>query len=82
MGIRALADITSGPEVQNFFKIRTVWTPEVFLPRHWTFNTFENRKKKIKFCEHNRLSRESLHMHSRMYSNSARLNQSSYFMAV
>ena len=31
---RALPDITSGPEVRQIFKIRTVWKPEpdVFLP--------------------------------------------------
>ena len=30
--IKALPDITSGPEVWQFFKIRTVWKLDVFLP--------------------------------------------------
>ena len=25
-------EITSGPEVQKYFNIRTVWKPDVFLP--------------------------------------------------
>ena len=31
---RALPDITSGPEVRQIFKVRTVWKPDldVFLP--------------------------------------------------
>ena len=42
---RALPNITSSPEVQQFFKIQTVWSPDVFLPGHQTFNTFKNRKE-------------------------------------
>ena len=34
---RALPDITSGPEVRQNIKIRTVQKPDVFLPEHWTF---------------------------------------------
>ena len=36
---RALPDITSGPEVRQNYKIRTVRKPDVFLPGHRTFNT-------------------------------------------
>jgi hypothetical protein len=43
--IRALPDITSGPEVRQIFKIRTVRKPDVFLPGHRTFNSFRNRRK-------------------------------------
>ena len=39
---RALPDITSGPEVRQIFKIRTVWKLNVFLPGR---QTFKNRKK-------------------------------------
>ena len=46
---RALPNITSGPEVQQFFKIQTVWKPDIFLSGHQTFNTFKNRKKIKKF---------------------------------
>ena len=42
--VRALPDFTSGLEVQQIFKIRTVQNPDVFLPGRRTFNTFENRK--------------------------------------
>ena len=45
---RALPDITSGPEVRQNFKIRTVRKPDVFLPERQTFNTFKKRKKKRK----------------------------------
>jgi hypothetical protein len=34
---RALPDITSGREVRKIVKIRTVWKPDVFLPRRQTF---------------------------------------------
>ena len=34
---RALPDITSGPEVRQIFKIRTVQTQDVFLPGRQTF---------------------------------------------
>ena len=44
---QALPDITSGPEVRQIVKIRTVWKLDVFLPGRRTFNTFKNRKKKI-----------------------------------
>ena len=43
--IWAPADITSGPEVRKFFKIRTVWKLDVFLSGCRTFNTLKNRKK-------------------------------------
>ena len=36
---RALPDITSGPEVRQIFKIRTVSNSDVFLPGRRTFNT-------------------------------------------
>ena len=42
---RALPDITSGLEVRQIFIVRTVLNQDIFLPRRWTFNTFENRKK-------------------------------------
>jgi hypothetical protein len=48
MDSRALPDITSGPEVGQIFKIRTVQKPDVFLPGHRTFNTYKNRKKNPK----------------------------------
>ena len=35
--IRALPDIMSSPEVRQIFNIRTVPNPDVFLPRHQTF---------------------------------------------
>ena len=44
---RALPDITSGPEVWNFFKILTVRKPNVFLHGHQTFKTFKIEKIKI-----------------------------------
>ena len=40
--IRALSDITFGPEVRQIFKIRTVRKPNDFLPGRWTVR---NRKK-------------------------------------
>ena len=43
--IRALPDITSGTEVRQIFKIRTVQKPDVFLPGCRTFNTFKNGKR-------------------------------------
>ena len=43
---RALPDITSGPDVRQIFKIRTVRKPDIFLPGRLTFNTSKNRKKK------------------------------------
>ena len=43
---RALPDITSGPEVRQIFKIRTLRKPDVFLPGRWTFNTFKIEEKK------------------------------------
>jgi hypothetical protein len=46
---RALPDITSGPEVRQIFKIRTVRKPDVFLPVNLTFNTFKDTKKIQKF---------------------------------
>ena len=39
---RAQPDITSGPEVRQIVKIRTVRKPDIFLPGR---RTFENRKK-------------------------------------
>ena len=45
---RALPDITSGPEVCQIFKIRTVRKPDVFLTGRRTFNTFKNRRKNPK----------------------------------
>ena len=44
---RALPDITSGPEVRQIFKIRTVGKPDVFLPRRRTFDTIKSRRKKL-----------------------------------
>ena len=44
---RALLDITSGPEVRQISKIRTVWKPDVFLPGHRSFNTFKKKSKNI-----------------------------------
>ena len=41
--IRALPDITSGPEVRQIFKVWTVRKPDVFLPG---CRTLKNRKKK------------------------------------
>ena len=38
----ALPDITSNPEVRQIFKIRTIWKPDVFLPKCRTFSTFKN----------------------------------------
>ena len=46
---RALTDITSGPEVRQIFKIRTVRKPDVFLLGRRTFNTFKNIFKNPKF---------------------------------
>ena len=43
--IRALLDITSSLEVQNIFKIQTVWKLDVFLPGRRTFKTFRNKKE-------------------------------------
>ena len=45
---RALPDITSGPEVRQIFKIRTVWKPDVFLPGRRTFNTLKSIRKNPK----------------------------------
>ena len=45
---RSLPNITSGPEVRQIFKFRTVPKPDIFLPGRRTFNTFKNRKKKSK----------------------------------
>ena len=42
---RAQPDITSGPEVWQIVKIRTVQKPDVFLPGRRTFNSVKNRKK-------------------------------------
>ena len=42
--IRALPDITSGPEVQQIYKIRTVRKQEVFLTGRRTFNAVKERK--------------------------------------
>ena len=44
---RALPDITSGPEVWQIFKIRTVQKPDIFLPGHRTINTCKDRNKFI-----------------------------------
>ena len=38
--------ITSGPEVQQIFKIRTVWQPDVSLSGLRTFNTKQTLEKK------------------------------------
>ena len=38
---RALPNITSGSEVWQIFKIRTVQTPDVFLHGRQTFDTFK-----------------------------------------
>ena len=46
---RALPDITSGPEVRQIFKIRTVRKPDITLPGRRTVNPLENRKKNKKF---------------------------------
>ena len=46
---RALPDITSGLDVRQIFKIRTVRKPDVFLLGRRTFNTFKNRKKNPNF---------------------------------
>ena len=43
--VRALPDITLALEVRKFFKIRTVWKPDVFPPGHRTFNTVKKRRK-------------------------------------
>ena len=43
---RALPDITSGPEVRQIFKIRTVRKPDIFLPGRRTLNPLENKKNK------------------------------------
>ena len=44
---RAQPDITSGPEVRQFFKIRTVRKPDVFLPERRTVKTSKNQEKYI-----------------------------------
>ena len=44
---RALPDITSGPEVRQILKIRTVRKLDVFLPGHRTYKTLKKEKKKI-----------------------------------
>jgi hypothetical protein len=41
---RALPDITSGPEVRQIFKIRTLRKPDILLPRRRTFNSFKKKK--------------------------------------
>ena len=47
--VRAQPDITSGPEVRQIFKIRTVRKPDVFLPGRRTFrNRKKVKKKKVK----------------------------------
>ena len=43
---RALPDITSGPEVWQISKIRTVRKPDVFLPGRRTFKTFKLEEEK------------------------------------
>ena len=48
---RALPDITSGPEVRQIFKIRTVRKPDVFLPGRRTFNTFKSIREKKKLSK-------------------------------
>ena len=45
--VRALPDITSGPEVWQIFKIQTVLKLDDFLPGHWTFNTLVGKMFKI-----------------------------------
>ena len=45
--IRGLPDITSGPEVQQIFKIRTVRKPDVFLPGHLTLKNRKRNPKKL-----------------------------------
>ena len=51
---RALPDITSGPEVRQIFKIRTVRKPDVFLPeaglaRHLKIEKKKNQNQKLFF---------------------------------
>ena len=46
--VRALPDITSGPEVWQTFKIWNVRRTDVFLPGCRTFNTLKSRRKKMK----------------------------------
>ena len=43
----ALLDITSGPEVQQNFKIRTVWKPGVFLTGCRTFKNWKKNPKRL-----------------------------------
>ena len=45
--VRALPDITSGPEVRKIFKIRTFLKPDIFHPGHRTFKTLKDNNKKF-----------------------------------
>ena len=42
---RVLPDITFGPEVQQIFKVRTVWKPDVFFPDAGLLTILKRPKK-------------------------------------
>ena len=47
--LRALPDITSGPEFRQIFKIRTVQKPDVFLPDAGLLTLLKIKKQKLVF---------------------------------
>ena len=51
---RALPDITSGPEVRQIFKIRTVWNPDISFPDAGLLTLLKIDKKKIQKIEEKR----------------------------